>query len=116
MVDDIKASTFALIALTIPTTTMNSCIMEVDMNNMMGNTNININLVNNTRGCCKVVDVIKGAIIASVTPTTSYSSYPLFAHSPLPLKIASLTMTYGSESFVKSHRPAKTFNYPETNG
>ena len=66
-----------------------------------------------------MVDDIKGetfAIIAFVTPTISYSSYPLFAHSPLPLKIASLTMTYGSESFVKSHRPAKTFNYPETNG
>ena len=66
-----------------------------------------------------MVGDIKGetfAIIAFVTLTKSYSSYPLFAHSPLPLKIASLTMTYGSESFVKSHRPAKTFNYPETNG
>ena len=41
MVDDIKASTFALIALTLPTSTVNSCIMEVDSNKLVGNTKTN---------------------------------------------------------------------------
>ena len=96
MVDDIKISTFALIALSIPTTTMNSFTMEVDIINLVGNTithtgnntNININLVNNTRGCCRVVDDIKGetfAIIAFVTLTTSYSS-PTFCSLPPSIK------------------------------